>query len=171
MEEAEYGGIRATLEAEIDTMRTPLKVDISTGDVITPQEIAYKFKLMFEERTILIWAYNLETVLAEKLETIISRGTANTRLRDFYDLYILQNDNSRTIDMNVFPKAFKATCLKRQSMPVISDGNQILHEIKNSEIMMQLWRSYQKKYSYAESIPWNEVMDAILKLFVATRQE
>ena len=112
LEEAEYGGIRATLEAEIDTMRTPLKVDISTGDVITPQEIAYKFKLMFEERTILIWAYNLETVLAEKLETIISRGTANTRLRDFYDLYILQNDNSRTIDMNVFPKAFEATCFK-----------------------------------------------------------
>jgi predicted nucleotidyltransferase component of viral defense system len=170
LEEAEYGGIRATLEAKIDTMRTPLKVDISTGDVITPQEVAYQFKLMFEERTISIWAYNLETVLAEKLETVISRGTANTRLRDFYDLYVLQNDNSRTFDMSVFPKAFEATCSKRQSMPIVSDGSRILDEITNSEIMMQLWRSYQKKYSYAESITWNEVMDAIIKLFIATRQ-
>jgi len=170
LEEAEYGGIRAALEAKIDTMRTPLKVDISTGDVITPQEVAYQFKLMFEERTISIWAYNLETVLAEKLETVISRGTANTRLRDFYDLYVLQNDNSRTLDMNVFPKAFEATCSKRQTMPIVSDGNRILDEIKDSEMMMQLWRSYQKKYSYAENISWNEIMDAILKLFIATGQ-
>ena len=152
-------------------MRTPLKVDISTGDVITPQEVAYKFRLMFEERTISIWAYNLETVLTEKLETVISRGTANTRLRDFYDLYVLQNDNSRTLDMNIFAKAFEATCSKRQSMPIVQDGNRILYEIRNSKIMMQLWRSYQKKYSYAESITWNEVMDAVVKLFATTREE
>lgn len=170
LEEAEYGGIRAALEAKIDTMRTPLQVDISTGDVITPQEVAYEFKLMFEERTISIWAYNLESVLAEKLETVLSRGTANTRLRDFYDLYVLKNDNSRTIDMTVFPKAFEATCSRRQSMPIVSDGHRILSEIKDSKIMMQLWHNYQKKYSYAESITWDDVMDAILKLFIATRQ-
>ena len=171
LEEVEYGGIRASLEAQIDTMRTPLKFDISTGDVITPKEVSYQFKLMFEKRTISIWAYNLETVLAEKLETVISRGTANTRLRDYYDLYILQNVNIHTIDMAVFSKAFDATCSNRQSMPIVSDSNRILNEIKNNEIMKQLWRSYQKKYSYAKNITWNEVMDAVLQLLKAIQKE
>lgn len=87
MDEAEYPGIRVMMEATLDTMKTPLKLDISTGDVITPKEISYQFKLMFEERTISVLAYNVETVFAEKLETILSRGCANTRMRDFYDLY------------------------------------------------------------------------------------
>ena len=89
MDEAEYPGIRAMLEATLENMRTPLKIDFSTGDVITPKEIEYEYKLMFENRSISILAYNTETILAEKLETVISRSTANTRLRDFYDLRIL----------------------------------------------------------------------------------
>ena len=90
MDEAEYGGVRLSLDAFLDTMKIPLKVDISTGDAITPAEIEYRYKLMFEQRYISLWAYPLETVLAEKIETVLSRGVLNTRLRDFYDLYILQ---------------------------------------------------------------------------------
>lgn len=102
MDEAEYSGVRANLEATVETMRTPLKVDISTRDVITPREVSYTFKLMFEERTISILAYNLETVLAERMETVIARGVANTRMRDYYDLYVLQSEYTHTIDMEQF---------------------------------------------------------------------
>ncbi len=90
MEEAEYPGVRVSMETTFDGVRTPLKIDISTGDVITPREVRYSFKLMLEERSIKVWAYNLETVLAEKLETAISRNVTNTRMRDFYDIHILQ---------------------------------------------------------------------------------
>ena len=166
MDEAEYSGVRAALEASIDNMRTPLKVDISTGDVITPREVSYEFKLMFEERTISVLAYNLETVLAEKLETIISRGTANTRLRDFYDLYILQVDDIRLVDYEDFEQAFKATCLKRGSTGLAADGERTLKEVKTDETMQRLWGNYQKKYSYAAEISWNEIMAAVEKLYI-----
>ena len=88
MEDADYPGVRVSMERKFDGVITPLKIDISTGDVITPTEIKYKFNLMLEDRTIEVWAYNLETVLAEKLETVISRNVTNTRMRDFYDIYI-----------------------------------------------------------------------------------
>lgn len=165
MDEAEYSGVRANLEATLDTMRTPLKVDISTGDIITPKEVSYTFKLMFEERTISILAYNLETVLAEKMETVIARGVANTRLRDYYDLYILQNEYTHAINMEQFKTAFLATSKKRNSVQLIADGNRILKEIEDSEVMQGLWKSYQKKFSYAEDISWKRVMDSIEKLF------
>lgn len=165
MDEAEYSGVRANLEATLETMRTPLKVDISTGDIITPREVLYTFKLMFEERTISILAYNLETVLAEKMETVIARGVANTRLRDYYDLYILQNEYTHAMNMEQFKAAFLATSKKRNSIQLITEGNRILKEIVDSEVMQGLWKSYQKKFSYAEDISWEMVMDSIEKLF------
>lgn len=157
MDEAEYTGVRVNLEATLETMRTPLKVDISTGDIITPREVLYTFKLMFEERTISILAYNLETVIA--------RGVANTRLRDYYDLYILQNEYTYAISMEQFKAAFLATSKKRNSIQLIAEGNKILKEIVDSEVMQGLWKSYQKKFSYAEDISWEMVMDSIEKLF------
>lgn len=165
MDEAEYSGVRANLEATLETMRTPLKVDISTGDIITPREVLYTFRLMFEERTISILAYNLETVLAEKMETVIARGVANTRLRDYYDLYILQNEYTHAMNMEQFKAAFLATSKKRNSIQLITEGNRILKEIADSEVMQGLWKSYQKKFSYAEDNSWEMVMDSIEKLF------
>lgn len=165
MDEAEYSGVRANLEATLETMRTPLKIDISTGDIITPREVSYTFKLMFEERTISILAYNLETVLAEKMETVMARGVANTRLRDYYDLYILQNEYTHVINMEQCKEAFLATSKKRNSVQLTADGNRILTEITESEIMKGLWKKYQKKFSYAEDISWEMVMDSIEKLF------
>lgn len=101
MDEAEYPGIRVTMTTLFDGVRTPLKIDISTGDAITPKEVRYSFKLMLEDRSIDVWAYNLETVLAEKLETIITRTTTNTRMRDFYDIAILQQLYGSTLDPHV----------------------------------------------------------------------
>lgn len=165
MDEAEYSGVRVTMEALLDTMKTPLKLDISTGDIITPGEVEYQFKLMFEDRTISVLAYNIETVLAEKLETIISRGTVNTRLRDFYDLYILQNGCAYSINPVVVSMAFRATSKKRGSEETVVIGESTLLKIRQSKEMQELWKSYQTKFPYAEDIAWEKVMDAIDSLW------
>jgi len=165
MDEAEYPGIRVMMEATLDTMKTPLKLDISTGDVITPREISYQFKLMFEDRTISVWAYNVETILAEKLETIISRGYANTRMRDFYDLYILQHDVSTAFEPEHLREAFAATCSKRETSFSHQEGVLILQEVRESEEMKAQWRRYQKKYAYAVDLGWSKVMDSVTALY------
>lgn len=130
MDEAEYPDVRVMLEAQLDTMRTPLKIDISTGDAITPGEVCFEYKLMFENRTIPIYAYNIETVLAEKLETVISRGTVNTRLRDFYDLYILQKEKSVSVDALKLKMAFEATSRKRESFEVMESIQNLYDKIQ-----------------------------------------
>lgn len=163
MDEAEYGGVRISLDAFLDTMKMPLKIDISTGDVITPSEITYRYKLMFEDRHIDLWAYTLETVLAEKIETVLARLNANTRLRDFYDLYILQITGLR-IDLPTLKTALAATCRKRGSEAVLIDYTSRLDDIGGSPVMKSLWESYQKKNSYAAGIAWETVMNAIRAL-------
>lgn len=163
MDEAEYGGIRLSLEAHLDTMRIPLKIDISTGDAITPSAVDYCYKLMFEDRGIDLWAYNLETVLAEKIETILARSTANTRLRDYYDIYILQA-TGLPIDTGILSAALHATCRKRESEILLPRYEAILDQIANSKAMLDLWQNYQKKNSYASGIDWNTVITSIRAL-------
>lgn len=165
MDEAEYPGVRAMLEAELDSMRTPLKIDISTGDVITPKEIEFSYQLMFENRSISIYAYNIETVLAEKIETVISRGIANTRLRDFYDLYILQQERKNDIDYEKVKMALAATSRKRQSEDIMQRGNYILEQVYQNEEMQKLWKNYQHKFAYADGISWDAVMYSIKELY------
>lgn len=163
MDEAEYGGVRLSLDAYLDTAKIPLKIDISTGDVVTPAEITYHYKLMFEQRYILLWAYTLETVLAEKIETVLVRTVFNTRLRDFYDLYILQNVDMK-IDTKILAAALVATCRKRDSEKVLPEYRHILDEIETNAIMREFWESYQKKNGYAAGIAWETVMNAIRTL-------
>lgn len=163
MDEAEYGGVRLSLDAYLDTAKIPLKIDISTGDVVTPAEITYHYKLMFEQRYILLWAYTLETVLAEKIETVLVRTVFNTRLRDFYDLYILQNVDMK-IDTKILAAALVATCRKRDSEKVLPAYRHILDEIETNAIMREFWESYQKKNGYAAGIAWETVMNAIRTL-------
>lgn len=160
MDEAEYGGVRLSLDAFLDTTKIPLKIDISTGDVVTPAEIAYHYKLMFEQRYISLWAYTLETVFAEKIETVLTRAIFNTRLRDFYDLYILQHAEME-IDTKTLAEALAATCRKRDSEKVLTEYRRILDEIEADAAMREFWESYQKKNSYAAGITWKTVMSAI----------
>ena len=169
MEDAEYDGIRLSLEAYLETMRIPMKIDLSTGDVITPSEISYQYRLMFENRSISIWAYTPETVMAEKMETILVRGLLNTRLRDYYDLYILQNCGIQ-IDTKLLSEAVRATCRKRKSYPVFSEYTSILKELEGSSTMQQLWLNYQCKNSYAAGISWEEVLQAVSTLCTACMQ-
>ncbi len=165
MEEAEYPGVRVSLETTFDGVRTPLKIDISTGDVITPREVRYSFKLMLEDRSIDVWAYNLETVLAEKLETIITRTTTNTRMRDFYDIAILQQLYGSTLDPHVLHDALLATAHKRGTERHLAEAAEVFDEVENSPVMQDLWAAYQKKFSYASDLGWNTVMAAVRQLF------
>lgn len=165
MEEAEYPGIRVSLQALFDGTVTPLKVDVSTGDVITPSAIQYSYKLMFEDRYIQILSYNLETVLAEKLETIIRRHVANTRMRDFYDVYILNKLYGQEISTKILETALKATAQRRESVKYLETGKVAIDEIENSDDMKKLWQSYQSHYSYAQNIFWNDVMGAVRTIY------
>ena len=167
MEEADYQGVRVSMETKFDGVITPLKIDISTGDVITPKEIKYSFHLMLEERTIEVWAYNLETVLAEKMETVISRNVTNTRMRDFYDIYILQKLYGEQLKKEVLWNALLATARKRGTLEQIESGDirEIFDEIEASPIMENLWELYQKNYSYALDVPWHTVMESVRYLY------
>ena len=167
MEEADYPGVRVSMETKFDGVITPLKIDISTGDVITPKEIRYSFNLMLEDRTIEVWAYNLETVLAEKLETVISRNVANTRMRDFYDIYILQKLYGEQLNKEILWNALVATARKRGTLEQIESGDirEIFDEIETSSVMENLWKAYQKNYSYAVDISWHIVMESVRYLY------
>ena len=167
MEEADYPGVRVSMETKFDGVITPLKIDISTGDVITPREIKYKFNLMLEDRTIEVWAYNLETVLAEKLETVISRNVTNTRMRDFYDIYILHKLYGEQLSKDVLWDALVATAKKRETLEQIEteDIDVVFDEIQSSTVMENLWKAYQRNYSYSADIPWHIVMESVRYLY------
>lgn len=163
MNNLDYPGIRVSLEATIDKMRTPLKLDISTGDKITPSEVEYQYPLMFENRSISIMTYSLETILAEKFETIISRGVLNSRMRDFYDIYALL-EIRLLINEKDLNSAIRNTFTNRGSVISFNEWGLIIYEIKNDEDMMRLWKSYQNKFDYAHAINWGKVIESINKL-------
>lgn len=166
MDEAEYPGIRVSMSTTFDGVVTPLKIDISTGDAITPREVRYSFKLMLEDRSIDIWAYNLETVLAEKLETIITRTTTNTRMRDFYDIYILEQLHGTTLNPKILHDALLATAHKRGSEKYLNQAEEVFDEVENDSVMQKLWEAYRKKFSYSSDLEWDVIMKAIRRLYV-----
>lgn len=170
MDEAEYPGIRVSMTTTFDGVVTPLKIDISTGDAITPREVRYSFKLMLEDRSIDIWAYNLETVLAEKLETIITRTTTNTRMRDFYDLHILSQLHGQSIVPADLRAALIATARKRGTEKYLADAPAAFDEVEAAQNMEKLWRAYQKKFSYAADLSWHTVMESIRSLYELARK-
>ncbi|MEG1009011.1 MAG: nucleotidyl transferase AbiEii/AbiGii toxin family protein [Clostridia bacterium] len=155
--EDEYGGYKVTLEADFDGIRVPIKIDITTGDVIIPKEINYTFKLLFEDRSINILAYNIETIMSEKLEAIITRGIDNTRLRDFYDIYTLFK--LYNIDTELLKIAVKEKFKSRGTINNFNNIENIFNEIKYSEKLKELWYIYCKSYSYAEGISYDKIID------------
>ncbi len=163
-EEDEYAGYRVALTADYESMSVPVKLDITTGDRITPAEIRYEYKLMLENRCISVMAYNLSTILAEKLETIISRGDQNTRPRDYYDIYILTRLQAENIDIGILKEAFMATVERRGSMGMIRRYREIMQVVRNSEIMNSRWNDYRKDFDYAAEIRFDEVCDASIEI-------
>lgn len=158
-----YGGYRVMLNARFDIMLTPLSIDVSTGDVITPHAVQYNFSEIFDdEKSYELWAYNIETVMAEKVETILRRGIFNTRPRDFYDAYILTT--TQKFDIMVFEDALKATANHRGTTNQIADVPSILHNIEESPELKMMWDKYRKQFFYAKNITYEQIMDSIKAL-------
>lgn len=167
MDEAEYSGIRFSMDAVLDGAVIPLKIDISTGDVITPREIAYSYKLMFEDRTIPIMTYPIETVLAEKLETVISRSITNTRMRDFYDIHILLK--SQNINADILALALERTAKQRGNFNLLENAESVLKIVKSDGEMKRLWNIYQKKFKYAGEYTWDDVIHSVRELSIEAK--
>lgn len=165
MDEMEYPGIRFTMNAMMGKLVTPMKIDISTGDVITPRAVEYQYKLLLDDRTISLWSYNLETILAEKLQTVLSRGLLNTRMRDFYDIKILLTIYEKEIDSDILKSAFNATCKKRSTENLKEEAPNIMSAVNKDVQLHKLWNSYQKKYPYAADISYEDIMDSIKLLW------
>lgn len=164
MDSVEYPGIRLELNALMGGMITPIKIDISTGDVITPRKIEYSYHLMIEDKEIKLWAYNLETVLAEKLQTILARDIFNTRMRDYYDVFALLKIYGNDIDDRILSNAFTATSQKRNSK--FENIEQQLENIEANSDLQNLWAKYQEKYSYAADITFDKAMDSVKNLAI-----
>ena len=164
MDEMEYPGIRVTMNANVGRLITPLKIDISTGDVITPRAIEFNYDLLLEDRSISLWSYNLETILAEKLQTVLVRGILNTRMRDFYDIRMLLDTYEDKVNKAVLKDAFAATCKKRGTDHLQEQAEEIIKIIEADEQLQVLWRAYQKKYSYAAEMDYASVISGVRKL-------
>lgn len=160
-EDDAYNNFRVHLTAQYGKINAPMKIDITTGDTITPAAVQYSYSLSFEERSIPILAYTLETVLAEKYETIIRRNIGTTRARDFYDLHMLYQYHKDEIRMDILKTAVLHTARKRGSLEEINDWKEVLHDIREEPILNQLWKNYTSENSYASKLAFSEVLDTV----------
>lgn len=157
----DYSNYTITLEARYEGILVPLKIDVTTGDVITPSKIAYDYYLSFEDKTVLIYSYPLETIFAEKLETILSRNVTNTRARDFYDLYLLYNTKWDKVNLNVLKEALIATAINRETVDEVYDYIDVMNDISTSKTVISSWDRYQHENAYAQAIELNDIFKVI----------
>lgn len=164
-----YGGYRISLTANFSPMRVPLKLDLTTGDKITPEAVEYKYPMMFNDGILEIFAYNLDTILAEKLETVISRGDQNTRPRDYYDIFILSKLKENEIDRDILRKALSETAKKRHSDDLIPQYRSIVEQVVKSTAMLQHWKTYQRDYEYAREVEFSLACETIINIMDSIR--
>lgn len=164
MDEFDYPGIRIYMEGFLEKLKQPIKIDVSTDDVITPGAIEYKYPLLFEERDIYLNTYNIETLLAEKTQTIISRGLANTRMRDFYDLYEIAQKLEFSWD--TYQQAFASTCKKRETIFSKEKVDTELKNLSESIEMEKMWNQFKNKNCFVENIQYCEVIKTISTLIL-----
>ncbi len=160
-EDDEYENFRASIQAIYGKMKIPMKIDITTGDEITPKEIRFSYPLLFDDRRVMIKAYTQETILAEKYETIIRRNVGNTRARDFYDLHLLYRLYRENADWNILKQAVLATAKKRESLSALQDTKRILSALEDSTVLQDLWKRYQAQNSYAREIAYPAIIETI----------
>ena len=166
-EDDDYGGLRVHLQANFDEMPIDLKIDVTTGDKITYKEINYKYNLLLEKRSIEIWTYNVETIIAEKYESIIKRSILNTRIRDFYDLYMLTHLDKKNINSKMLIAAIKETSKHRGTFDIINDKNiveDVINSIQNDNFLKEQWNKYQRSYEYAKDIKYEQLIDSIIAI-------
>ncbi|MBE6140711.1 MAG: nucleotidyl transferase AbiEii/AbiGii toxin family protein [Firmicutes bacterium] len=160
-EDDEYGGNKYHIVGKLQSLKVNLEIDISTGDKVTPRELKYKYPLIFEDRTIMISSYNIETMLAEKIETVLRRGVFNSRMKDFYDIYYFLTKLRKEIDINILKEAVDNTFSKRDSFEYLNDYEQIIDSIIGNERLERLWNIYSNKYKYANGIDINEILNLL----------
>jgi len=164
-EKDEYGGYRASIEAKYNNeLPVIMRIDITTGDKITYKEVRYSFELMLEDRKIQIWSYNLETIIAEKFETIIRRNILTTRIRDFYDVYMLINTQYKNINSIILRQAIRETAMHRETLNIVNDCENIIKEMQHDDGLQQMWEKYRKQNFYAEDIQFNDLILALFKV-------
>lgn len=163
-EEDEYHNFCASICAIYGKMKIPMKIDITTGDKITPRQIDYGYKFMFEEKSVLVKAYTLETIIAEKYETVIRRNIGNTRARDFYDLFVLLKIKREEVRWNVLKEAVLATSKKRGSLEELEEYKEIIEDMQESQFLKRIWEKYQTENTYSESISYTDVLNTVLEI-------
>lgn len=163
-DEDEYAGYRVTINGTFYTVFQKFKIDITTGDVITPKEIEYQFSLLFENRKIGILAYNIETVISEKYEGIITKGIANTRARDYYDLYILKKLQEHNIDNKILKQAIVNKFKERGTQSYIDKLDTQIEFIEKSKELKEIWKNYVNKFSYAKGISYEDIIKVIKEI-------
>ena len=160
---SEYENYRLHLTANFEKIKNPLKIDITTGDVIIPSEIEYSYETIFKEK-LNILVYSLETLIAEKYETIIKRNITTTRLRDFYDIYMIFKLKNDKIDVNNLKQSIWETAKNRNSMEEILESKEILEDIKNDEYLNKQWNIYKKENKYVDNIQFSEILELLNKI-------
>lgn len=160
-EDDAYNNFRVHLDARYGKINAPMKIDITTGDKITPAAVRYDFPCLFEEKRVPVMAYTLETILAEKYETIIRRNIATTRARDFYDLHTLFRIYRNDVRVDVLKEAITHTAEKRGSLDDMADWQDIVQDIRDEDALRQLWKNYQADNAYAAGITFDQVVDSV----------
>ena len=160
-EEELYSGFEVNLKAEVDGLKTNLMIDITTGDIITYKEVEFKYNTLFDNEIINIMTYNYETIIAEKFESIISRNIDNTRMKDYYDLYMFVNLKWNDINKDTLRKAIINTSKARETIDYIDNANKYIELISDDSILKSLWDSYQNNYEYAKDIEFEDIINAI----------
>jgi len=163
-ETAEYSGFRVHIEGKIYASRIETKVDVSTGDIITPRQIEYRHHMIFNDQSVMIMAYNIESILSEKIETIVSRQELNTRLKDYYDIYMFDKYNNQDIDFNVLKQAIIKTMDERGTSSLIGKLQIIIESNKISSILKNGWNKYRSSNYYAKDITFEETCDSAIDL-------
>lgn len=163
-EEDEYENFRVSLIANVGKTKNPMKLDLTTGDAITPREIEYTYPCIFSKEDIKIMAYPLETILAEKYETIIRRNITTTRMRDFYDLYTLYKLKKDQIDYEILKEAIEKTSNKRGSWEIMKDYKEIIEDIKEDSYLRFLWKVYLKENKYIENLTFDKIVGVVITL-------
>ena len=164
MEEHDYSGVRFTVAVTLEKLRDTIKIDISTGDEITPSAIEFSYPMMFDDEKLYIWSYNLETMLAEKLETVIARSTLNTRMRDFYDIHILWSEKADMINIETLRHAITNVARKRGTLELFDNTDEILDDIAESDYLRNNWSNYKKGSYYVGDLEWSDVLETTVNV-------
>lgn len=166
-QEDDYGGYNVTLSGKLENIKETISIDIATGDPITPNAINYEYKCLFDNDVLQFKAYNYETIIAEKLQTILFRGIANSRSKDFYDLYIIHKLRWDSVDISILKKAFENTCAYRGTIFAKEEAIKILESISRDSIMEERWNAYRKRNKYVEGIGFKEAIDIAKQILEA----